>query len=397
EIAGDIRKLGSTIKDGRVFVSESDSRGGGGGSAVRILVAGNDPEKLNELSEQVRDTISRVAGVTDARTDWALGQPEVQINVDHNRTAHYGISVKDVADTARAAINGENAGIFRDGDKEVDMVVRLAGSNTMDIYNLENLLVATNGSTIALGQVASIDYGSGPKSIRREGKQRVITVTAGVKDRPLGDVMGDIRRDLAKVDMPMGYSVKYTGQDQSMRESFSELGAALVLSVVLVYMVLVMLYESFITPLIRMLSLPLGIVGALTALALTNNNLNIFTLIGIIMLDGLVAKNGTLLIDYTHTLMEKGRNLREALIEAGNTRLKPIIMTTITMVAGMMPTALSITEGAENRSGMAWVIIGGLITSTIFTLFVIPVVYTLIDDWRNRRKSKKEVLHTHQA
>ncbi|RYD03603.1 hypothetical protein N752_19540 [Desulforamulus aquiferis] len=115
------------------------------------------------------------------------------------------------------------------------------------------------------------------------------------------------------------------------------------------------------------------------------------------MLDGLVAKNGTLLIDYTHTLMEKGRNLREALIEAGNTRLKPIIMTTITMVAGMMPTALSITEGAENRSGMAWVIIGGLITSTIFTLFVIPVVYTLIDDWRNRRKSKKEVLHTHQA
>ncbi|SHE77975.1 efflux RND transporter permease subunit [Desulforamulus putei] len=396
EIADEIRKYGLTMKDARVFVSESDSRGGGGGSAVRILVAGNDPEKTNELANQVRDIVAKVKGATDARTDWSLGQPEVQIKVDHSRAAYYGVSVQDVANTARAAINGESAGVFRDGDKEVDITVKMADSDTQDISNLENLLVTGNGTSVALGQVATLEYGSGPKSIRREDKQRVITVTAGVKDRPLGDVMGDIRKELAKLQLPTGYSIKFSGQDQSMRESFSELASALVLSVILVYMVLVMLYESFSTPFIRMLSLPLGIVGALTALALTKNNINVFTLIGIIMLDGLVAKNGTLLIDYTHTLMERGRTLKEALIEAASTRLKPILMTTITMVAGMLPTALSITEGAENRSGMAWVLIGGLLTSTIFTLFVIPVVYTIFDDyktkWRKRRGLTKAAL-----
>lgn len=393
EIADEIRKFGMTIKDAKVFVSESDSRGGGGGSAVRILVAGKDPEKTNELANQVRDIVAKVNGTTDARTDWSLGQPEVQIKVDHSRAAYYGVSVQDVANTARAAINGESAGVFRDGDKEVDITVKMADSDTQDINNLENLLVTSNGKSVTLGQVATLEYGSGPKSIRREDKQRIITVTAGVKDRPLGNVMDDIRKELAKIKLPAGYSIEFSGQDQSMRESFSELASALVLSVILVYMVLVMLYESFSTPLIRMLSLPLGIVGALTALALTKNNINVFTLIGIIMLDGLVAKNGTLLIDYTHTLMGRGRTLKEALIEACNTRLKPILMTTITMVAGMLPTALSITEGAENRSGMAWVLIGGLLTSTIFTLFVIPVVYTIFNDyktkWHKRRNRKK--------
>lgn len=389
DLAADIRKFGMTLREAKVFVSESDSRGPGGGSAVRILVSGKDPEKLNELSEQVRGIVAQVQGVTDARTDWSVGQPEVQIKVDHDRAAYYGVSVQEVANTARAAINGESAGVYREGDKEVDIIARLAGSTDLDLNDLANLLINSGGTTVTLGQVASLEYGSGPKSIRREGKQRVITVTAGVKGRPLGDVMGEVRSELAKMELPMGYSIKYTGQDQNMRESFTELAAALLLSILLVYMVLVMLYESFSTPLIRMLSLPLGIVGALLALAITKNNINVFTFIGIIMLDGLVAKNGTLLIDYTHTLMERGKTLKEALIEAGNTRLKPILMTTVTMVAGMLPTALAITEGAENRSGMAWVLIGGLITSTIFTLFVIPVVYTIFDDWKTRWRDKR--------
>ncbi|GAB6158726.1 efflux RND transporter permease subunit [Desulfotomaculum varum] len=389
QIADEIRKQGMTIKDAKIFVAESDSRGGGGGSAVRILVAGNDPEQTNLLADQVKEKVAKVQGVTDARTDWSLGQPEIQIKVDHNRAAHYGVSVQEVAGTARTAVNGQSAGVLRDGEQETDITVKMADAQLQDIDSLQNLLVNSNGISVALGQVASLEYGSGPKSIRREDKQRVITVSAGIKERPLGDVMADIRKELAGIQLPAGCSIKFSGQDQSMRESFSELVSALILSVILVYMVLVMLYESFSTPFIRMLSLPLGIVGALTALALTKNNINIFTLIGIIMLDGLVAKNGTLLIDYTHTLLERGRTLKEALTEAAATRLKPILMTTVTMVAGMLPTALSITEGAENRSGMAWVLIGGLLTSTVFTLFVIPVVYTIFDDykakWRRRR------------
>jgi HAE1 family hydrophobic/amphiphilic exporter-1 len=161
-------------------------------------------------------------------------------------------------------------------------------------------------------------------------------------------------------------------------------------------MVLVMLYESFLTPFIRMMALPLGVVGAFLALAITGNSLNLFSMIGLIMMDGLVAKNGTLLIDYTHTLMERGLSLREALLEAGKTRLRPIIMTTTTMIFGMLPTALAIGEGAETRSGMAWVLIGGLLSSTVFTLIVIPVVYTIMDDLKRkiggylRRKFGKE-------
>ncbi len=392
QVADGIRQWSNTFKQGKLRVSEAESMGGGpGGSAVRIVVSGKDNDRLLELAEQVRDVVAATPGANSANTDWTLGQPEVQIKVDHLRTAHYGLSVNDVARTLRAAVNGESAGVYREGDREIDMLIKLAGANKQDITDLQNLMVSGSGGTVSLGQVASVELGSGPTDIRRENKQRSITVTANVRERPLGDFMTDVKKEISKLTVPAGFTIHYTGQAQSMDESLRELAAALLLSIILVYMVLVMLYESFTTPFIRMLSLPLGIVGALVALVLTGNNLNVFTLIGIIMLDGLVAKNGTLLIDYTHTLMDQGRTLREALIEAGHTRLKPIIMTTITMVFGMLPTALALTDGAENRSGMAWVLIGGLISSTIFTLFVIPVVYTIIDEWKTKWKNRKSL------
>ncbi|MEW6066224.1 MAG: efflux RND transporter permease subunit [Bacillota bacterium] len=393
QVADGIRQWSTTFKQGKIRVSESESMvgGGPGGSAVRIVVSGKDHDKLVALSEQVRDIVARTPGANSANTDWTLGQPEVQIKVDHMRTAHYGLSVNDVSRTLRAAVNGESAGVYREGDKEIDMLVKLAGANKQDINDLQNLMVSGSGGAVSLGQVASVGLGSGPTDIRRENKQRSVTVTANVRSRPLGDFMADVKKEISKLDLPAGFTVNYTGQARSMNESFTELRSALLLSVILVYMVLVMLYESFTTPLIRMLSLPLGIVGALVALVWSGNNLNIFTFIGIIMLDGLVAKNGTLLIDYTHTLMAQGRSLKEALIEAGSTRLKPIIMTTLTMVIGMLPTALSLTDGAENRTGMAWVLIGGLISSTVFTLFVIPVVYTIIDDWKTKWRRRKDL------
>lgn len=395
QVGEEIRQWSKNFKSGELRVSESDSMlgmggGGGRGSALRIVVSGNDNDKLLELAEQIKDTVANLPGANSAATDWTLGQPEVQVKIDHLRTAYYGLSVSDVARTLRAAINGESAGVYRDGNDEVDMTVQLTGANKQDISDLQNLMVSGNGGAVTLGQVAQVGLGSGPVDIRRENKQRSIVVTANVNNVPLGEFMQDVQRQLALLQIPPGFSINYTGQARNMQESFGELTAALMLSVVLVYMVLVMLYESFTTPFIRMLSLPLGIVGALLALTISGNNLNVFTFIGIIMLDGLVAKNGTLLIDYTHTLMDQGRPLRQALIEAGSTRLKPILMTTITMIFGMLPVALSLTEGAENRSGMAWVIIGGLINSTIFTLFVIPVAYTIIDDWKKSWRNKRE-------
>ena len=391
EVADGIRKWSKSFKEGKVFVTESDSMGGGGGgSAVQIVVSGKDPDKLLKLVDQVKNVVASTPGAADPNTNWRLGQPEVQVQVDHRRTAFYGLSVNDVARTVRASINGETAGVFRAGDRDIDLVVRLDGASKQDINSLKDIKVTGSNIAVSLGQLADIGFGSGPKDIRRVDRQRAINVTCNVRDRALNDFMQEVKSNIAKINLQPGLSITYSGQDQSMNDSFRELLAALILSILLVYMVLVMLYESFSTPLIRMLSLPLGIVGALVALAIFRFNLNLFTIIGVIMLDGLVAKNGTLLIDYTHTMMEQGRTLREALVEAASTRLRPIIMTTVTMVFGMLPTALSLTEGAENRSGMAVVLIGGLVSSTVFTLFVIPVAYTIIDDWKSKWRERRK-------
>jgi len=189
---------------------------------------------------------------------------------------------------------------------------------------------------------------------------------------------------LNTISLPDGYGISIGGAQQNMADTFSVLGTTLAVSIALVYMILVVLYESFMTPLIRMLSLPCAIIGAFGILAVTGKTLNLFSMIGLVMLDGLASKNGTLLIDYTNTLIKRGKHLKEALIEAGTTRLRPIIMTSVTMIAGMLPTALSIGEGSELKSGMAVIVIGGMITSTIFTPIILPVVYMIIDDIKKR-------------
>jgi HAE1 family hydrophobic/amphiphilic exporter-1 len=194
---------------------------------------------------------------------------------------------------------------------------------------------------------------------------------------------------MAGVTIPFGYEVGYTGDQANMSSSFGSLSWALGASLLLVFMILVVLYESFLTPLIRMLSIPCGITGAFAALAITGKAINTISFIGLIMLDGLISKNGTLLIDYTHTLMKKGIPLRAALVEAGITRLRPILMTSVTMIVGMLPLALSLGASSEIRSGMAVVLIGGLVTSTLLTPILLPVVYTLIEDLRATRARRR--------
>jgi HAE1 family hydrophobic/amphiphilic exporter-1 len=190
---------------------------------------------------------------------------------------------------------------------------------------------------------------------------------------------------MARVSIPFGYQLGYMGDQANMSGSFGSLTWALAASLLLVFMILAVLYESYLTPLIRMLSIPCGFIGAFVALAVTGKTINVISFIGLIMLDGLISKNGTLLIDYTNTLVKRGMPLREALVEAGITRLRPILMTSVTMIVGMLPLALSLGASSEIRSGMAVVLIGGLVTSTLLTPILLPVVYTLIDDLRSSR------------
>lgn len=389
EVGDEIRRWGKENARGKVLVTENDSMGGPEGAAVQIQISGKDTQKLNELAGQVKSIVSGTPGSLDVNTNWRLGQPEVQVAIDHRRAAALGLSVSEVASAVRAGLSGERAGVYRHEDKETDIVVRLEDFNRTDIGSLNGLIVKNKaGTPVMLGQVADIKIESGPTEIRRIDRQRSVTVTSNLRGRVLNDFQNDVETRLKSIKLPTGYKIAFTGETEAMQDTFTDMTKALALSIVLVYMVLVMLYESYGTPLIRMISLPLGIIGALTALAVTRNSLNMFSMIGLVMLDGLVAKNGTLLLDYTHTLMRKGLTLKEALVEAGRTRLRPIFMTTFTMVFGMLPTALAMDEGAEYRSGMAWVLIGGLITSTVFTLLVIPVVYTLVADLRGRFKGR---------
>jgi HAE1 family hydrophobic/amphiphilic exporter-1 len=238
---------------------------------------------------------------------------------------------------------------------------------------------------ISIDQVATIGRDDAPNQLTRSDRANVATIMANLQGRALGAVTADIKRALRERPLPKGYSFDFKGDTSVMGDSFNSLSWALAASLMLVYLVLLVLYDSFLTPIIRMLSLPAGIIGGLAALALTGKAINIVTFIGIIMLDGLASKNGTLLIDYTNTLMKRGLGLREALVESGSTRLRPIVMTSATMIVGMLPLALSSGASSEIKSGMAILLIGGLITSTMISPILLPVAYTVIDEARRRR------------
>ena len=250
-----------------------------------------------------------------------------------------------------------------------------SSSLKLAVFNMDisNKFGWASEEELGIGTNTNVEESIGPITIRRVNKERIINIQSNLTDRPLNEVLQELKSKLEQSDLQCTY--EFTGQATSMNDSFKEMAMALSMSLLLIYLLLAVLYESIFTPLIRMFSLPLGIIGAIVCLLLTGNTINLYSLIGILVMDGLVAKNGTLLLDYTLTLMHQGKNALEAVIEAGKVRLKPIFMTALTMVVGMLPTALAMTEGSETRVSMAWVIIGGMITSTVFTLIVIPIIF----------------------
>ncbi|MCW2276857.1 efflux RND transporter permease subunit [Heliophilum fasciatum] len=363
--------------------------GSGGGGNVQINVMGPDPDKLQTIANEVMDLMRNTPGAKDVNTSWRTGQPEIQTVINRERVKYYGTSINDIANVLQTGVTGSTAGTFTLQGEDIDINVRFKDGDEMEISDLKKLPISVGGQNIAMSNLVDFKEGTGPRSIRRIDKQRTITLTCNLNDRPLQEFTAEVQEKIKAQNFDPLYTVKLAGQVQNMNDTFTQMISALILSLLLVYMVLVVLYESFLTPFIRMFSLPLGMIGALAILALTKNSLNLFSLMGIVMMDGLVAKNGTLLLDYALTLMGRGKSPREAIIESGKTRLRPISMTTITMVVGMLPTALAIAEGAENRVGMAWVIIGGLLTSTFFTVIIIPIIfiyiYRLKEKWDAKR------------
>jgi len=352
-----------------------------------VNVSGPDRDVLRQVSAQVEDMVHSVPGAADVDNTMRAAQTEVSVRIDRLAAATYGLTTYDLATVLRTALAGTNVGVYRHAGDEYDMMVRYREDQMKTPYALGTIKVTNPlGQQISLSQVASFLRTESPQEILRRDRQNVATISANMQGRPLGAITAEVKGKLKALPMPFGYEISYGGDTQNMASAFGSLAWALVASILLVYMVLVVLYESFLTPLIRMLSIPCGVIGAFAALALTGKAINIITFIGLIMLDGLISKNGTLLIDYTNTLVRRGMPLRKALVEAGMTRLRPIFMTSVTMIVGMMPLALSIGASSEIRSGMAVVLIGGLITSTLLTPVLLPVVYTLIDDLKGKLK-----------
>lgn len=319
----------------------------------------------------------KTKGLKDIKNSYVQGMPEIKVQVDREKLRYYGASVDNISQSFSAAIGGREAGVLANDKNnrgnDTDIYVRFVGSDGFGPEDVRNLPVKTSHGSIYLGDVANVSEGVGPITIRRVNKERIINIQANLTDRPLNEVLGELRTKLDSMDLKCSYA--FAGQATSMNDSFKEMAMALSLSLVLIYLLLAVLYESVFTPFIRMFSLPLGIIGGIFCLLLTGNTINLYSLIGILVMDGLVAKNGTLLLDYTLTLMHGGKSAKEAIIEAGKVRLKPIFMTALTMVVGMLPTALAMSEGSETRVSMAWVIIGGMITSTVFTLLIIPIIF----------------------
>lgn len=388
QITDEVRKWsGTQFPPGTVRVSESSAagagRGGGGGGNVQIEVLGPDNDKLVQLSDEVVAILKETAGAKDVNTNWRLGQPEIQAVINRERVKSYNASLADVTKALQTGVSGTTAGVFVEQGQDIDINVRFKDGDAINPSDLKNVPVYTGGQYVALGNLVQFKEGVGPRTIRRVDKQRAITVTCNLTDRALQDFTSEVEKKIRSRGFDPLYTIRFAGQAQTMQDTFMEMIAAFLLAITLVYMILVVLYESFLTPFIRMFSLPLGFIGALVALALTGNSLNMFSMIGLIMMDVLVAKNGTLLLDYTLTLVDRGFAYRDAVIEAAKTRLRPIIMTTITMVFGMLPTALALSEGAESRRGMAWVLIGGLLSSTFFTLVIIPIVFLALYRWKD--------------
>lgn len=370
-------------------VSVVSNQGGGRGDSrpVQVGLRGSDIKELRHYAQQLSELVKAVPGATDVDISDSEEQPEIVIRLDHAKASQLGLDATAVGEVVEMAVMGKStSNSYTIGDNDYDIVLQLPLEKRMDINAVSNLRISSSaGEFIRLGDIATVTYGSGPTRIEREDKQRQIVVYANTVGISPGDLIQQIEGELLpQLNLPPGYNYKMIGQADTMARSFNEVAKAIILAIVVVYMVLAAQFESFFQPLIIMASLPFAIIGAVLGLLVAGQTANMMSMIGFTMLLGLVTKNAILLIDYANQEREKGLPLREAVLEACSLRLRPILMTTLSTILGMLPIALGIGAGAELRQSMGVVLVGGLTTSTVLTLIVVPLIYLLFEDWKEK-------------
>ena len=372
---------------------------GNQGKPIFVSIQGSNGEALKQLTHELVGKMEKIPGMADIETSISEAKPTLELQINRARAADLGVSVATIGDTLRPLIAGDTSTTWEAPDGEnYDVIVRLPESARRLREDLTGLSIASNKTDTTTGQpymvpltqLVTLHETQAPTQINRRALMREVKITANVQGRPAGDVGADLDRTLTQFQqkLPPGYRTETAGANQDMKESFGYAVQALLLAVIFIYMILASQFNSFLHPMAIMTSLPLSLIGVFLGLRVAGSTLNIFSIIGVIMLMGLVTKNAILLVDFVEQAVHRGGDRDEAIVEAGRVRLRPILMTTFAMVFGMMPLALGLGEGAEGRAPMAHAVIGGVITSTLLTLIVVPVAYTYLDglgEWLKRK------------
>ncbi|RUT70827.1 efflux RND transporter permease subunit [Flavobacterium cupreum] len=384
------RKLEKVLVGAKVKTVPVGILGTAEDATLGLIVTGPSTESAMAFAKLAEAELRTIPGTTEIKLTVEDGNPEVNVKVDRDKMAALGLTLQTVGLTMQTAFSGNTDGKYRAGEYEYDINIRYNAFDRKSITDVSSLIfINASGQQIKLSQFADITEGSGPSQLERRDKSASVTVKGQNVGVPSGTIVTQWQAKLDKLKKPAGVNYIWGGDQENQSEGFGTLGIALLAAIILVYLVMVSLYDSFVHPFVVLFAIPLSFIGALLALALTNNSLNIFTILGIIMLIGLVCKNAIMLVDYTNQRRAAGESIRTALIQANHARLRPILMTTIAMVFGMFPIALASGAGAEWKNGLAWVIIGGLISSLFLTLIVVPVIYQIMEGII-RRLSKGE-------
>ncbi|WP_299986721.1 efflux RND transporter permease subunit [uncultured Pontibacter sp.] len=362
---------------------------------IQLIISGSNLDSVMAFSQRVMGVVESVSGTADVEMSVEGGNPEIEVVVDRDKMANVGLSLENVGASMQLAFSGNSDVTFRSGTEDYDINIRLDEFDRRSVTDIANLSFVNNmGQLVRLGQFADIRQSTGPSQLERYNRVTSVNVNSQVIGRPSGSIGAEIQEKLAEVEAPKGVSYEFGGDMKNQSEGFGTLGVALLASIIFVYLIMVALYDSYVYPLVVLFSIPLAIIGALLALALAQQALSIFSILGIIMMIGLVAKNAIMVVDFTNKLKDEGVEVKEALIEAVRIRFRPILMTTLAMVIGMLPIALAGGSVAATKNGLAWALIGGLSSSMFLTLIVVPIIYYGFDRILAKLgMDKKTVIH----
>jgi multidrug efflux pump subunit AcrB len=348
--------------------------------AVQVTLNGTDEETLHAFSKSVFELFNEINGTIEVQSSLTAGRTEYTVNPDRDLMQLLGISNAQVGMVLRTAFNGNTDSKFKDRGFDYDINIQLQEFNRSNIDDIKNLSVVNNdGKVIRIRQIASIEEQESYAKLERSNRSPSVTIKSQVIGRPAGTVGRELQRKMKEMVVPAGITYFFGGQTKRTMDGLSTMIFALIIAILLVYMILVALYDSYVYPFVVLFSIPLAVIGALLALALTMESLSIFSILGMVMLVGLVGKNAILVVDFTNRLKENGMKWKEALITATKLRFRPILMTNITMIIGLLPIALASGAGSEWKNGLAWALIGGLTSSMFLTLIIVPVVYYMVE------------------